>query len=178
MPGRPLDRSFDEIYSRDATALNRYLRRLTLSRTTAEDLLQETFLRLHVQLRDGAEIENVRAWLFRVATHLAHDKGKAQARAQVRERRYEASARVVDIQPALDQRHDVRRALGLLPPRMRQVILLHAEGFSYKELAEITGVEPGYAGVLLQRARAEFKRIFEDHGEQTRDRRPGHLRRP
>jgi len=174
--GRPLDRSFEEIYSRDATPLYRYLRRLTLSRSTAEDLLQETFLKLHLQLHGGLKIENVRAWLFRVATHLAHDRGKAETRAQVRERQYDSSARAVDIQRALEQRHDLHRTLARLPPRMRQVILLHAEGFTYREMAEITGIEPGYAGVLLQRARAEFKRIFEEQGERNRKRRPGNVR--
>ncbi len=173
MSGTPANRSFDESYSRDAVPLYRYLRRLTGSSSAAEDLLQEVFLKLHLQLEAGAAIENLRAWLFRVATHLAHDRGKAAARSRAREQRYELSATVVDFQRHVEDRHDVRRALLLLPARMRQILLLHAEGFSYRELAEITGIEPGYAGVLLQRARAEFKRIYEDQGGQKRDRSVG-----
>ena len=44
---------------------------------------------------------------------------------------------------------------------MRQVLLLWSEGFSYREMADITGIEPGYVGVLLQRARAAFKKEYE-----------------
>ncbi len=59
------------------------------------------------------------------------------------------------------------RTLKLLPPRMRQVLLLQAEGFSYRETADIAGIESGYVGVLLQRARAEFRRAYEDGNERT-----------
>ena len=170
-----MTQSFDEIYGRNAPALYRYLRRLTPPAARAEDLLQETFLKLHLQLEGGASIENVRAWLFRVATHLAMDRGKAEARQQAREQGYLGSVRVVDLHAHVEQRHDVRRALARLTPRLRQVLLLNAEGFTYKEIAEISGVEPGYAGVLLQRARAEFKRIFEDSGDLRTSRRSRHV---
>jgi RNA polymerase sigma-70 factor (ECF subfamily) len=161
-------RNFNEIYSRDALSLYRYLRRLTLSRVKAEDLLQDVFLKLHVQLETGAPLDNVRAWLFRVATNLARDREKVEARTFAREQRYGSDRTVVHLQAYVDYRHDVRRALARLPPRMRQMLLLHAEGFTYKEMAEIAGIEPGYAGVLLQRARAEFRRVFEQDYEQKR----------
>ena len=157
---------FQEIFSRDAPAIFRYLRRLTGSRQTAEDLLQEAFLKLHLQLTSAAPLDNPRAWLFRVATNLARDRARAELHAGAREQEYAAALRPVDFRQHLEQRQSVTGALGRMPPRMRQVLLLQAEGFTYREIAEIASIESGYVGVLLQRARAEFRRVYEEQNEQ------------
>jgi RNA polymerase sigma-70 factor (ECF subfamily) len=161
---------FDDTYERLAPAIYRYLRRLTSSRVQAEDLLQETFLKLHVEWEAGAEIENVRAWLFRVATNAARSRGRAEQRALLRDSRHEPEQRIADFERTLGERQAIRRALAQLPPRMRQVLLLFSEGFTYREIAEIVGAEVEYVGVLLQRARAAFRRHYEernDHGQQN-----------
>lgn len=143
-----------------APALLRYLRRLTGSRSDAEEILQDTFLKLHVACSHGTEFENMRAWVFRVATNAARDLDR-ERRVRARASRVEKRPNVVDFEEGLQRRHLTRAVLRGLPRRMRQVLLLWSEGFSYREMAEITGVEPGYVGVLLQRARAAFKKDFE-----------------
>jgi RNA polymerase sigma-70 factor (ECF subfamily) len=158
---------FQEAFDRNAPALFRYLRRLTGSRQQAEDLTQETFLKLHVQLTDSTPPDNVRAWLFRVATNLAHDRQKSAIRSLVREFEHAPSTQPIDFRAQVEQRQQVSRALARLTPRMRQVLLLHAEGFRYREIAEIAGIEVGYVGVLLQRARAEFRRVYEEIDGQS-----------
>jgi RNA polymerase sigma-70 factor (ECF subfamily) len=159
---------FQEAFDRNAPALFRYLRRLTGSRQQAEDLTQETFLKLHVQLTDNATPDNMRAWLFRVATNLARDRQKSQIRSLVRELAHAPSALPVDFRAHVEQRQHVSRTLARLTPRMCQVLLLHAEGFRYREIAEIAGIEIGYVGVLLQRARGEFRKVYEEIDGQTR----------
>jgi RNA polymerase sigma-70 factor (ECF subfamily) len=165
-----LGRPFEETYERHAPAVYRYLRRLTNSRVHAEDLLQEAFIKLHLAWDEGTEIENVRAWVFRVATNLARSRGRAEQRALLREGRYQPEQRVADFERNLGERQAIRRALSQLPPRMRQVLLLFSEGFTYREIAEIVGAEVEYVGVLLQRARASFRRHYEernDHGQHN-----------
>jgi RNA polymerase sigma-70 factor, ECF subfamily len=159
---------FQEAFDRNAPALFRYLRRLTGSRQQAEDLTQEAFLKLHVQLTEHASPDNMRAWLFRVATNLARDRQKSQIRSVVRELAHAPSVLPVDFRAHVEQRQHVSRTLARLTPRMRQVLLLHAEGFRYREIAEIAGIEIGYVGVLLQRARAEFRKVYEEIDGQTR----------
>ena len=66
-----------------------------------------------------------------------------------------------------DARDVVLDGLRRLPPRMRQVLLLWSEGFTYREMADIAGIEPGYIGVLLQRSRAAFKKEFESAGSES-----------
>jgi RNA polymerase sigma-70 factor, ECF subfamily len=162
---------FDELYNEIAPGVYRYLRRLTGSRTVAEDILQETFIRLHKQLAAGIPISHPRAWLFQVATNLSKDETRSEIRAALREEHYEAQSTVVEFSSQLERQQLVKRTLERLTPRMRQVLLLFSEGFTYREISEISGVEAAYVGVLLQRARAAFKEYYEEeqgrtHGEQ------------
>src|SRR5260370_579586 len=83
---------FEEIYHEVAPSVYRYLRRLTGSRTHAEDILQETFMKLHGQLVAGANISHPRAWLFKVATNLSKDEKRNEIRSALRQKSYSASS--------------------------------------------------------------------------------------
>lgn len=157
---------FDEIYQRHAAELFRYLRRLLGSRVPAQELLQEAFLKLHVRIVEGKEIDNVRAWLFHIATNLAHNRRRDEIRASQREEQYEFSPKVVDFHQQLEQQQLLQRALESLTPQMRQVVLLSAEGFSHREIAEITGITAGYVGVLISRGRIAFKQSYQQQHER------------
>ena len=168
MKGRGVSLDFDEIYNEVAAGVYRYLRRLTGSRALAEDILQETFIKLHKQLAAGTEIAHPRAWLFQVATNLSKDEKRNEIRAAVREEHYAAQPTVIEFHTQVEKQQVIRRALDQLTPRMRQVLLLFSEGFTYREISEISGVEPAYVGVLLQRARAAFKKCYEEEQESSR----------
>jgi RNA polymerase sigma-70 factor (ECF subfamily) len=165
-----VSQDFDTIYREIAPGVFRYLRRLVESRLLAEDILQETFLTLHLQMEDGLEVDTPRAWLFHVATNIARNKRRDAVRAAVREERYLATPnRVVDIHNRLENQEVVRQVLANLSPRMRQALLLFSEGFSYREIAQIAEIEATHVGPLLQRAREAFKELFEEQ-QHGRDR--------
>ncbi|HEX9423475.1 MAG TPA: RNA polymerase sigma factor [Pyrinomonadaceae bacterium] len=124
-------------------------------------MLQETFMKLHAQLDAGVNIAHPRAWLFQVGTNLSKDEKRNEIRAAVREERYSAQPTVIEFHAQLEKRQVIRRTLDQLSPRMRQVLLLFSEGFTYREISEISGVEATYVGVLLQRARAAFKKHYQ-----------------
>ena len=153
---------FDQIYQDVGPGVYRYLRRLTGSRVQAEDLFQEAFIRLHGQLISGAELANYRAWLFQVATNLARDRKRSEMRTASRDETYAASSTIIDFHAQLENQQLVRRSLARLTPKMREVLLLFSEGFSYREIANIAGIEAAYVGVLLQRARNAFKRYYRE----------------
>lgn len=157
---------FDEIYQLYGREVFRYLRRLTGSRVEAEDILQETFLKLYVQLASEQAISDWHAWLFQVATNLARDRWRSKIRALQREENYTSSPKVVDFHLELEQQQSIWRALQHLSPQMRQVVLLAAEGFSYHEISVATGIAVTYVGVLLQRGRAAFKEQYQKQHEQ------------
>ena len=168
-----MKQNFDEIYQRHAAELYRYLRRLMASRVAAQDILQETFLKLHLQLAAAHEIANARAWLFHVATNLAHNRRRDEIRASQREEKYDLRPQVVDFHLHLEQQQLLQRALASLSPQMRQVVLLSAEGFTHREIGEITGINAGYVGVLLQRGRAAFKQVYNHQHEHQRETKNG-----
>jgi len=69
VPRSDFDAVFDEVYP----ALFRYCHRLTGDADTAEDVVQEAFVRLLTRDVEGP-VAGVRAWLFQVATHLVRDR--------------------------------------------------------------------------------------------------------
>lgn len=158
---------FDEIYNEVGPSVFRYLRRLTGSRAQAEDVLQETFLKFHLQLESKAEITHYRSWLFRVATNTVRDQRRSEVRSAIREDSYGAGAEVIDFRGHIENWQIARRVLGKMSPRMRQVLLLSAEGFSYREISTIADIEGAYVGVLLQRSRAAFRKYFQEENERT-----------
>ncbi len=154
--------TFRELFDSEAPALLRYARRLTGTRSDAEEIVQEAFLALHRRIaEDGGELTNARAWLFRVTTNAARDLER-QRRVRARDAsQTDAGTGVLDFESHLERRQLTRQTLQRMPRRMRRVLLLWSEGFKYREIADITGIEPGYVGVLLQRARALFRKDFE-----------------
>jgi RNA polymerase sigma-70 factor (ECF subfamily) len=157
---------FDALFLAHHDGVYRLLYRIVGAREEAEDLAQETFLRLSRQRFAAGQEHNVRAWLYRVATNLAYNAVRGETR---RTRRQERSAGreipASDLDPTeiaarADERVAVRRVLAGLPEKQTQLLLLRHAGLSYRELAEAIGVAPGSVGTLLARAEAAFERAY------------------
>ena len=127
----------------------------------AEDLAQETFLRL-LQARP----RNPRAWIFTVAANLARDearltRGRARllklVEAEGDERRFAPDPEFM----GSEELTRVRGALAALPERDRTLLLLRQEGFRYREIARQLGLAPGSIGSLLTRAERRFLKSYE-----------------
>lgn len=161
------DRVFREVYPR----LFRYLNRLTGSPETADDVAQESFVRL---LENSLPEADAGPWLFTVATNLVRD----HARAAKRKERLNLHPRLERSPAPLPDEHaahaeaveSVRRALEAVPERDRMMLLMRAEGFRYAEIAEIVGVATGSVGTLLARASRRFADVYqkESAGDRTR----------
>lgn len=152
--------TFRELFEVVAPPLLRYVRRLTGSTSDAEEIVQDAFLKLHQRMaEDDAELTNPRAWLFRVATNAARDLERQR---RTRMAAGLPGATVVEFEWHVERQQLARQTLQRLPRRMRQVLLLWSEGFSYREIAEVTGIESGYVGVLLQRARSAFRKHYQE----------------
>lgn len=155
------------LYRAHAPALFRYLVRMTGEPSTAEDVLQDTFRRL-LERPPGSR-ENLRGWLFAVATNRVRDLHRAAGRRRRRLEAVEGEATVGDPPPsperaldALRARTRVRRALDALPERDRTVLLMREEGFTHREIAEAVGTTTGSVGTLIARALKRFAGALED----------------
>jgi RNA polymerase sigma factor (sigma-70 family) len=157
-----------EVYRTTFADLVRYLHRKVWDADRARDLAQEAFARALERGASGGAVQNPRAWLFRIATNLAHD----EARTVVRRRRHltllrdETSPSVTpDPIENLEQQareRAAREALEQLTERDRDALLLWDAGMSYTEIAAQTGLAVGAVGTTLARAR---RRLVEAHAQ-------------
>jgi RNA polymerase sigma-70 factor (ECF subfamily) len=143
--------------------------RLLGDRGEAEDVVQETFLKL-----DGHPVldrpdEEVAAWPRRVCLNATYNRLRGQRRATARLDRAGRLERVDDEAgdggPLLEvlraeQQRAVRQALAALPERQRACLLLRHAGFSYAEIAATLELAVGSVGVLLARGERAFRAAY------------------
>ena len=133
-----------------------FLVRSTRDPSAAEDLLQETFLRLTTEARAGRAPEQVRAWLFRVASNLAISRARRHATANTYMGRYgqaEHDGMVMDSPEA----SALRRERNDLPADARVALMLSAHGFRGEEIADTIGRSHGATRSMLLRARLRVR---------------------
>jgi RNA polymerase sigma-70 factor (ECF subfamily) len=149
--------SFRVFYAETAPALLRYARRVSGNRATADDVLQESYLRLlqsRVEVRSASEL---RAYLFRIATNLLNDHFREASRNTRR-----ASDETHGVEPAFDRASEVSRGLHRLRPRERQLLwLAYAEGSTHHEIAAAMGLRSSSIRTLLFRARRKLMALLD-----------------
>ncbi len=148
------------------TRIYRIMDRISGEPALAADLAQESFIRLY---RRGEAPAAPAAWLISVAMNLFRNaRSRRQRRAQLlTDARGEATlsdpAEAADATLAGEEtRRRVRRALDRLPEREQQLLLLRAEGYAYREIAQALELNQTSVGTLLARARAAFREAYED----------------
>ncbi len=141
--------------------VHRYLVAVLGNPAEAEELTQETFLRLYRHLHSGQSLENVRAWVFRVAHNLAIDRQRTNQNPALGSPicRTELHGLRRDLGPSpeervLDQERLERIHAGLvqLSPQERQCLDLRAEGLRYREIAQTLGISGSSVAEFLRRA--------------------------
>lgn len=152
---------FDRVFQLLYPSLYRYLHRLTGDADAAEDIAQESFVRL---LSQDLPEDEARPWLFTVATNLVRDRVRKTAR---QERLLTGSPPLTAGFPRPDDLADrneriaaVNAALDQLAERDRQLLLMREEGFKYDEMARAVGVAPSSIGTLLARALRRFTEVY------------------
>jgi RNA polymerase sigma-70 factor (ECF subfamily) len=151
--------------------------RMTRNAADAEDLVQEAFLRAYRGFHQFEEGTNLKAWLYRILTNTFINSYRKKQRepqtisdeeiedwylySKMADRGAEPSAETAVIEALPDD--DVQEALSSLPDQFRIAVLLaDVEGFSYKEIAEITGVPIGTVMSRLHRGRKALEKRLWD----------------
>lgn len=163
--GSPMDsEEFAAFYERSARPLWAYLARTSGDPALADDLMQESFVRFLCAASPADGEVEARRYLFRIGTNLLRDhwrKPKASSIEDVGE----AVFAVTSCEAGLDSQALLMPALGKLKPRERQLVwLAHAEEYSHKEIAEITGLGSASIRLLLFRARRKLAGLLRDGG--------------
>ncbi len=157
--------NFKNLFDSHYPEVYRLLTYLLGNQSAAEDLAQETFLKLYQS--PPREKENLAGWLFRVARNLAFNYLRSEKGRYRREERCvlqgnEITAGLSSEEAFLRKQEAVlvHEVLQKLTERDRNCLLLKFSGMSYAEIAEIIGVKQTSVGTVLARARANFKKEF------------------
>jgi RNA polymerase sigma-70 factor, ECF subfamily len=138
----------------------RYLILSSVGRGVAEDLAQEAFLRLYACMEKGQSVDNVSAWVFRVARNLAVDylRKKDPLNGADSELMESLAAGLPDPAPDAEQmvlqgedRQRFEASLRSLSHQEQQCVFLRLEGLRYAEIAEVLGVSVGNVSTYLSR---------------------------
>jgi RNA polymerase sigma-70 factor (ECF subfamily) len=145
----------------------RYLLRKTHNAGRAEDLTQETFLRLCRHLLDNKPLENPKAWLFTVANNLAIDVARSDGHSidldeqNWREIEESRSSMQSDPESILIQNERLDRlqlAVLNLTPLQRECLHLRADGLRYREIAELLAISVSTVADAVRRATVKLAR--------------------
>ncbi|MBA2450612.1 MAG: sigma-70 family RNA polymerase sigma factor [Chloroflexi bacterium] len=168
---------FEQEAMQHLDALYRTALRMTRNPQDAEDLVQETYLRAYRFFDKFQPGTNLRAWLFKILTNSYINR----YRKQVSEPRLDsldgaeefALYNHMDAEAAMQggtveaevldhfAEEDIKAAIEALPPQFRMAVLLaDVEGFSYNQIAEITGVKKGTVMSRLFRGRRLLQRAL------------------
>jgi RNA polymerase sigma-70 factor (ECF subfamily) len=163
--------AFTCVVDRHKDAVVNYLTRLTGDRDRAEDLAQETFLRLFRATGDSPRYREqglLRAYLFRIATNLVRSEERRAKRLRLllpflggRQHDEPAAASGMLLQ---EMHQQVAVALAGLPLRFRVPLVLHEiEGWSYGDIARELSCREGTVKSRIHRGRQHLRQRLEPY---------------
>lgn len=161
-------RAFEVLYERHHRSVFTLLLRFLSDRPTAEDLLQETFLRVYLHRETYQPTATFRTWLFTIARNMALDQLRRRGVACESPSGEDWLAVVPDASPgplrrveALERLDELEHALRQLPPSQREVLLLSRfAGLSHAEIAQVTGTSLVAIRVTLHRALRALRKLL------------------
>lgn len=133
------------------------------NKNMTEDVLQETFLKALLALKDSHT--NMRAWLYLTARNFCYNLLKREKRLVYGEETGRADEEAEDLLEQILKKEQSRRlqsALDKLSKPQREVLMLqYFGGFRQKEIAAMLQITPANVRVLAHRAKKELKSILE-----------------
>ena len=167
--------SWDEVVREHADRVYRLAYRLTGNAHDAEDLTQETFIRVFRSLANYKP-GTFEGWLHRITTNLFLDMARRRSRLRM-EGLPEDTDRLAGDDPSPEQVYvethldpDLQAALDELPPEFKAaVVLCDVEGLSYEEIGATLGVKLGTVRSRIHRGRQALRASLERRRELARE---------
>lgn len=180
-PRAVLVAGFEVLVKRYKNAIVSFLYRYVGDGRTAEDLAQETFLRVFRKVNDYDNRAKFSTWLYTIASNLAKDEFKRRVRHPAGSLDWRSGSgadttrnvptvvgREAGPEEAVEHdevRESVHRALRMLAEEEREILLLKdVQGLSYEEIARILALPMGTVKSKIARARVAFKEVWKGIG--------------
>lgn len=168
--------AFDTLLRRHQSKLFSYILRIVKNRDIADDIFQETFVKIIMTLKQGryAESGKFGAWLTRIAHNLIIDHFRQEKsensistddeEVNLLNRRDLCDENIEDLMVNDQIRTDVRRIIEALPEAQREVLMMrYYSDMSFKEIADATGVSINTALGRMRYAIMNMRRIAEEN---------------
>jgi RNA polymerase sigma-70 factor (ECF subfamily) len=168
--------AFNELVERYQDRLLNFIYRTIGDRDRAEDLVQETFVRVYRHLHRFDQTKKFSTWAYTIASNLAKNELRNRSRNplvlfQAIKKNWDADHRPLEFEDSTYAPDDLYRkrhlrerveaAVAELPEHHRVVFVLRElEGKTYEEISDITGVTLGTVKSRLNRARNRFAQII------------------
>lgn len=168
--------AFNVLVERYSERLLNYLRGFVKSRAKAEDLLQDTFLRVYRNRHAYRPIAKFSTWLYTIGGNLARSAYRKRKRyptysltpANREGEEYERPLPDETFSPdqaaesAIQERH-IQDAFDQLPTKFQEVVVLRdVQELTYEEIAQITGIPMGTVKSRIHRGRQKLQEILAD----------------
>jgi len=167
--------SWEQVVRDHSARVYRLAYRLSGNPQDAEDLTQETFVRVFRSLADFSP-GTFEGWLHRITTNLFLDMVRRKQRIRFDSLGDDAAERLASKEPSPQQvfndAHfdaDVQQALDTLAPEFRAaVVLCDIEGLSYEEIAATLGVKLGTVRSRIHRGRSQLRKALQHRSPEAR----------
>lgn len=171
------NRAFDELLARNQNKLFSYILFVVRDEDRANDLFQETFVKVITKLHQGRYVDSGKfgAWIMRIAHNVIMDWYREQRARNVIEPTAENDLSNLSSNDILDTNvenryvndqimTDVKKMMNLLPPTQREVVFMRFyQNLSFKEIAELTGVSINTSLGRMRYAILNLRRMSKEH---------------
>lgn len=167
------EKVFMESYEEFSDAIFRYALFQTSNKETALDITQDTFIKTWQYLQKGAEVENIRAFLYRVAKNLIIDhrrKKKSSSLDQILEAGVDFTEeenvleeKEKDFEKAQDKQR-VLKAVEKIDEKYKEILLMrYIEEMSIKEIGDILDKSQNHVSVMIHRGVEKLKKLLKEN---------------
>lgn len=171
------NRAFDELLSRNQSKLFSYILFVVRDEDKANDLFQETFVKVITKLHQGRYVDSGKfgAWIMRIAHNVIMDWYREQRSHNLIEPTDENDLSNLSGNEILDSNVenryvndqimvDVKNMMNMLPPTQREVVFMRFyQDLSFKEIAETTGVSINTSLGRMRYAILNLRRMSKEH---------------
>lgn len=171
------NRAFDELLSRNQSKLFSYILFVVRDEDKANDLFQETFVKVITKLHQGRYVDSGKfgAWIMRIAHNVIMDWYREQRSRNLIEPTDENDLSNLSGSEILDSNVenryvndqimvDVKNMMNMLPPTQREVVFMRFyQDLSFKEIAETTGVSINTSLGRMRYAILNLRRMSKEH---------------
>ena len=158
--------AFEQILSFYEKAVFNYCLRITKNRGEAEDVTQETFIKIYTHRKLIDPEKNIKTWIFTIATNTAYDFLRKKKRKNETSLEDETIYDLKTYYPKESVQSDVEKALEKINPEYKKaLVLFYQQGFKYEEIAEILAIPVNTVKTHISRGKEELKELLKEYGK-------------